>query len=174
MRSLIVAAVLLGGLSGCASLQTPRVEVLQARLATLGLLDQQVEVELCISNPNRRELAFSRVTAEVDVAGKRLASGVNEMPVTLPPLVSVVVPFNVATTTRNLGAQLGGILGSGTIPYTVSGHVVLRDFSLVGIPYSVGGRLTPQAIAGQLAGMASEPDAPGQCGASVPASAPAT
>ncbi len=90
------------------------------------------------------------MTFDVDVGGERLASGVNDSPVTLPPMQSVSLPFSVATTTRNLGAQLGSIFGTGTIPYTVSGHVVLRDFSLIGIPYSVAGRVTPADLAGGL------------------------
>ena len=158
-------AMLLLGLAaqGCA-VQPPKIDVLQARLSGLGVLDQQVQVQLCVSNPNQRELAFSRVTANVAVGGERLATAVNDTPVTLPPLGSVALPFTVDTTTRNLGDQIGSILGSGAIRYEVSGVVVLRDFSVIGIPYSVSGRVTPQMIAGRLIGMAGEPDAPGPCG----------
>ena len=148
---------------GCATVRPPRVDVVQARISSAGLLDQQLQVQLCISNPNARELAFSRVSFEVDVAGDRLASGANESPVTLPPLQSVSLPFSVATTTRNLGEQLGSILGSGTVPYTVSGRIVLRDFGLFAIPYSVSGRLTPAGIAGGLVGLAGDAGTPGPC-----------
>jgi LEA14-like dessication related protein len=156
--------ILLGlAVQGCA-VQAPKIDVLQARLTSLGVLDQQVQVQLCVSNPNRRELAFSRVTANVAIGGERLAAAVNDTPVTLPPLGSVSLPFTVDTTTRNLGDQLGGILRSGALRYDVSGIVVLRDFSVVGIPYSVSGRVTPQMVAGGLIGMAGEPDAPSPCG----------
>lgn len=164
MRVLARVILLSCVVQGCATVGPPRVDVLQARLSTVGLLDQRLQVQLCVSNPNPSELAFSKVTAEVDIGGERLASAVNDTPVTLPPLASVSLPFTVATTTRNLVDQLGSILASGAVRYTVSGHVVLRDFSLVGIPYSVSGRLTPQGIAGQLVSMAGEPDAPGPCG----------
>ncbi len=156
--------ILLGlAVQGCA-IQAPRVDVLQARLSMLGVLDQQVRVQLCVSNPNRQELAFSKVTANIAIGGERLAVAVNDTPVTLPPLGSVALPFTVDTTTRNLGDQLGSVLSDGAIRYEVSGVVVLRDFSVVGIPYSVSGRVTPQMAAGRLMGMAGEPDAPGPCG----------
>lgn len=157
--------------AGCATVRPPKVDVLQAQLSGFGLLDQQVQVQLCVSNPNPRELAFSRVTANVDVGGSPLARAVNDTPVTLPPLSSVALPFTVSTTTRNLADQLGGILSGGAIRYAVSGVVVLRDFSLVGIPYSVSGTVTPQMIAGRLVGTG-EPDAPVPCGPPVPAPAP--
>ncbi len=167
MRIRDVAFLLCVAAPGCASVQPPKVDVLQARLSTFGLLDQQLQVQLCVSNPNPRELAFSRVTATVDVGGAPLARAVNDTPVTLPPLSSVSLPFTVATTTRNLADQLGGILASGAIRYTVSGVVVLRDFSLVGIPYSVSGTVTPASIAGRLAGTG-EPDTPVPCGPPAP------
>ncbi len=153
---------------GCASVQPPKVDVLQARLSAIGILDQQLQVQLCVRNPNSRELAFSKVTANVAVSGERLTSAANDMPVTLPPLSSVTLPCTVSTTTRNLGDQLGSILGSGELHYTVSGVVVLRDFSIIGIPYSVRGRVKPQMVAGRLIGMAGEPDAPSACGPIAP------
>ena len=164
MRVFARAILLSCAVQGCATVRPPRIDVLQARLTAVGLLDQHLQVQLCVSNPNPGELAFSKVTANVDIGGEHLASAVNDTPVTLPPLASVVVPFTVATTTRNLVDQLGSILASGSIRYAVSGHVVLRDFSLVGIPYSVSGRLTPQSVAGQLVSMTGEPDVAGPCG----------
>ena len=154
---------------GCAAVRPPEVDVLQAQLSVAGLLDQQLQVQLCVSNPNDRQLAFSKVTANVAIGGGRLASAVNETPVVLPPLASVALPFSVATTTRNLGDQLGSLLGTGELRYTVSGVVVLRGFSLVAIPYSVSGTVTPQMLAGRLIGMAGRPDTPGPCGPVAPA-----
>ena len=167
MRVTLAFVLVSCGLGGCAAVQPPRIDVLQARLSNAGLLDQQLQVQLCISNPNARQLAFSLVTFNVDVGGERLASGVSDSLVTLPPLQSVALPFSVATTTRNLRTQLGSIFSTGTIPYTVSGRVVLRDFSLIGIPYSVAGRVTPANIAGGLISVAGNADVPGPCSATV-------
>ena len=169
MRVVQAAALLSCTLAGCAAVQPPRVDVLQVRLSSAGLLDQQLQVQLCVSNPNPRELAFSRVSFDVDVGGERLASGVNDSPVILPPLGAEALPFSVVTTTRNLGAQLGSILGSGAVDYTVSGRIVLRDFSLIGIPYSVSGRITPADIAAGLVSVAGDAAVPEACGAAGPA-----
>ena len=34
----------------------------QARISPIGILDQRLQVQLCVSNPNERELAFSTFT----------------------------------------------------------------------------------------------------------------
>ena len=139
----------------------------------MGLLDQRLQVQLCASNSNDCELAFLKVTASVAIGGERLASAASNTPVTLPPLASVAFPFTVSTTTRNLGDQLGSGPGNGAVRCTVSGVVVLRNVSLIGILYSVAGRVTPQMVAKRLIGMAGEPDAPGSCGSVAPGSAAA-
>ena len=106
--------ILLGlAAQGCA-IQAPKIDVLQARLTSLGVLDQQVQVQLCISNPNRRELAFSRVTADVAIGGERLAAAVNDTPVTLPPLGSVSLPFTVSTPSAT--SVTSSAASSGTAP----------------------------------------------------------
>ncbi len=168
MRMLLATILLSCAVQGCATVRPPQVDVLQAQLSTAGLLDQQLQVLLCVSNPNQRELAFSKATANLDIGGQRLASAVNETPVTLPPLGSVTLPFLVATTTRNLVGQIDSIFSTGAIHYTVSGHIVLRDFSVIGIPYSVSGKLTPQSVAGELVGMGGKPVVPGACGRTPP------
>lgn len=172
MRAPMTIGLLCIAAQGCATVQPPKVDVLQARISAVGVLDQQLQVQLCVSNPNNRELAFSKTTANVAIGGERLASAVNDAPVTLPPLASVTIPFTVNTTTRNLGDQLGSIFSDGAVRYTVSGVVVLRDFSLIGIPYSVAGQVTPQMVAGRLMGMAGEPDVPSSCGPTTAALAP--
>ncbi len=163
---LVQAALLLSCTpAGCAAVQSPSVDVLQARLLSAGLLDQQFQVWLCVSNLNPRKLTFSRVTFDVDVGGGRLASGVNDSPIILPPLGAVALPFSVAPTTRNLGAQLGSILSTGSVSYTVSGRIVFRDFSLVGIPYSVSRRVIPTDAAAGLISVAGDASVPADCGA---------
>lgn len=171
MRVPMTTGLLCIAVQGCAAVQPPKVDVLQAQISAVGILDQRLQVQLWVSNPNDRELAFSKVTANVAIGGERLASAVNDTPVTLPPLAAVALPFAVSTTTRNLGDQLGSVFSSGAVRYTVSGVVVLRDFSLIGIPYSVAGQVMPQMVAGRLIGMADEPDVPGPCGRAAPAPA---
>lgn len=128
---------------GCALVAPapPRVEVAAVEVRGLGLLDQSLGVTLCVSNPNDAELAFRRVAVTVEVAGAPLAEGGSDVPVRLPPRSSVLVPFSVVTTARNLGPQLLGVVRAGGVEYRLRGTVQLGGALALTLPFSRVGRL---------------------------------
>lgn len=149
------AILLLGTLAGCSTcVLPPTIAVLQGQLVSAALLDQQLQVVLCVTNPNASEIALERVTFGFSLAGDTLATGASEAPLDLPPGGSVPIPLVVNTSMRNLGAPLASIFQQGALDYVVSGRVVLRDFALIGIPYTVRGRITASTVAGQLFSLA--------------------
>lgn len=132
----------LAGLTGCAlaTATPPRVDVASVQLRGAGLLDQRLDVGLCVYNPNDNELTFQSVDVAIDVAGAPLADGQSETSVRLPPRQSVLVPFAVATTVQNLGTQLGTVLATGTVPYRLHGTVHLAFLGFP-VPFSRSGQL---------------------------------
>ncbi len=71
-------------LDGCASSVVPStVTVLQGRLVGAGLLDQQLQMVLCLSNPNDREIALSHVSFQIQLEDDVLANGESEAPLLL-------------------------------------------------------------------------------------------
>ena len=138
---LILAAALLG--TGCTLLTAnpPQVEVQQVELRGGGLLDQALAVSLCVTNPNDAELAFRRVVVAVDVSGAPLANSASDYDVRLPPRSSVLVPFTVVTTARNLGPQVLGVLRTGGVDYRMRGTVQLTGALAITLPFSRSGRL---------------------------------
>ena len=148
-----IALVLLAALTAGCALATaapPEVEVAAVELRGLGLLDQALGVTLCVSNPNNAELSFRRVTVALEVAGEPLAESTSEVPVRLPPRSSVLVPFTVATTVRNIGPQLLDIVSTGGVDYRVRGRVQLGGALPITLPFSRGGRLDLLAAGAQL------------------------
>ena len=133
------AAALLCAGCALATAAPPQVEVAGVELRGLGLMDQTLGVALCVSNPNASELAFRRIRVAVDAAGRPLADGVSEAPVRLPPHSSVLVPFTVVSTLRNLGPQLLGIVRAGAVEYRVHGFITL-DTLRITVPFSRDGR----------------------------------
>ena len=129
--------------SGCAlaTATPPEVEVAAVELRGLSLLDQTLGVTLCVSNPNDTELSFRRITVGLEVAGAPLADSASDMPVRLPPRSSVLVPFTVATTVRNLGEQALDVVRTGGLEYRVRGRVQLDGALGISLPFSRGGRL---------------------------------
>lgn len=139
-RPLAWLAVLLCAGCALATATPPQVEVASVRLRDVGLLDQTLDVTLCVTNPNAPELAFRRIQVAVDAAGSPLAAGTSEAPVRPPPQLSGLVPFAVVSTVRNLGPQLLGVLGTGAVEYRVHGSITLDALGRA-VPFSRSGRL---------------------------------
>ena len=157
------AALLTLAVAGCAlaTATPPSVDVMDVRLVGLGLTEQRLAVTLCVTNPNKIDLNFRRVTADLDVSGQPLATGASDLAVRLPPLSSTPVPFTVVTTVQNLGPQLLGILNTGSVDYRVHGFVSLEGALGITLPYSRSGRLDPVADGLRLADAATGGPGPG-------------
>ena len=153
--------------AGCAlaTATPPEVEVAGVELRGLGLLDQALGVTLCVSNPSDAELSFRRVTMALEVAGAPLAESASEAPVRLPPRSSVLVPFTMATTTRNLGPQLLDAVSTGGVDYRLHGRVQLDGMLAITLPFSREGRLDLLATGRRLLADAATTATPGtRCG----------
>ena len=160
------AAMLALSVTGCAlaSATPPSVEVMDVRLIGLGLTQQQLAVTLCVTNPNKSDLDFKRVTAELDVSGSSLAAGQSDLALHLPALSSTVAPFTVVTTVENLGPQLLGILNTGRVAYHVHGTVTLTGALGITLPYSRSGQLDPVSDGLRLADSVVDPTgSPSRC-----------
>ncbi len=136
-----MAAALLASACTLLTATPPKVEVIGVELRGIGLLEQQLAVTLCVTNPNQAELAFRRVTVAVDAAGAPLAEGASNSAIRLPPQSSTVVPFSVVTTVRNLGPQLLGVISTGEVDYRLHGTVSLTGALALTVPFSRSGRL---------------------------------
>jgi LEA14-like dessication related protein len=97
-------------------------------------------VTLCVTNPNTSELAFRRIQVAVDAAGSPLAEGRSEAVVCLPPQSSILVPFTIVSTVRNLGPQLLGVFSTGAVEHRTHGSVAMDTLGPT-VPFSRSGRL---------------------------------
>jgi len=171
VRRLVLGPLLLAVAScALASAEPPKVEVVQAELRGVGLLKKTFTVALCVTNPNRVELAFRRVRVAVDLAGTPLAESESEVAVQLPGRSSTLVPFAVTTTVRNLGPQLLGVIRTGSLDYRMHGTVQLAGALPISLPFSHSGHLGLISAGQDLLADAAAP-AGSNCGAiSKPAS----
>lgn len=142
MNSLATTVLMASLCSGCALVTAapPQVEVAAVELRGAGLLDQAMAVTLCVTNPNSSELSFRRIAVGVDAGGSPLAEGVSDTAVRLPPSSSVLVPFTVVSTVRNIGPQLLGVLRTGAVDYRLHGTITLETLGIT-VPFSRSGRL---------------------------------
>ncbi len=159
MKQLALVLALLPAGCALATATPPRVEVAAIELRGLGLFDQELGVMLCVSNPNDTQLSFRQVAVALEVAGAPLVDSASEVPVRLPPRSSVLVPFTVATTVRNLGLQVLDVVRSGGVEYEVRGRVQLDGALGITLPFSRAGRLDLLAAGAQLLTLRGQLDA---------------
>lgn len=135
--------VLLAGLcAGCALITAtpPQVEVAAVELRGASLFEQAVGVTVCVTNPNTSELVFRQVRVALDASGRSLLEGVSDTTVRLPPGASVLVPFTVVSTIRNIGPQLLGMARTGSLDYRLRGSITLDTLGIT-VPFSRSGQL---------------------------------
>lgn len=151
--------ILLPGLCvGCAlaTATPPQVEVAAVELRGASLFEQVLGVTLCVTNPNSSELAFRRIRVALDASGRPVLKGVSDTAVRLPPGASVLVPFTVVSTVRNIGPQLLSVVQTGSLDYRLRGSITLDTLGIT-VPFNRNGRLDLASAGPELLADALEP-----------------
>ena len=133
-------------LSGCASLNTydpPRIDIAGiAPLAGQGS-ELRFNVKLRIQNPNRVDINYKGVVVDLYVEGKRMATGLSDVPGKVPAYGELVYDLQVTVSTLNALGHAFTLMQKppqNGIGYEVRGRL---DSGLFGtVRFSDNGRLT--------------------------------
>lgn len=127
-RILLALTALL--LAACSTLPhqalMPRFSVADIQVKAVGLLEQQFEVSLRLSNPNEFDLAIEAMEYELEVNGQPFATGIGRSGVVIPATSSVVMRVEAFTQSHHLLRQFmllePDMLKQG-VPYRIKGRV---------------------------------------------------
>lgn len=124
-RTLLWVLLASGGLltGGCASLQGR--EPLQVMLAGVEPLQGQglevrMLVKLRVQNPNDQPLDFNGVSVQMDVQGKRFATGVSDAVGSVPRFGETIVDVPVSISMFSIARQALDVMTSGSVPGTIA------------------------------------------------------
>jgi LEA14-like dessication related protein len=122
--SIAVAALALSGCAGLAGRGEPvSVTVVDVRMGSASLLEQQYFVTLRIQNPNDRDLAIRGVASQLDLNDKVFAKGTTATTVAVPRFSTATVEVETLGTLGSLLRQVG----DGTLPaqfrYRIKGRL---------------------------------------------------
>jgi LEA14-like dessication related protein len=133
------------GAGGCASLaprlQAPTLNITGVTIGNGNSQEQPVRLSFHATNPNDRAIAVRRIDCNLDVAGKRFASGQTGGPFTLPPLGAVDFDLNVTANINTVLSALIGGLGNRSVDYRVYGKVLLQGGLMRTIPFDQQGNV---------------------------------
>lgn len=143
---LILLAFAVFALSSCAGLQRREpIEVIAAGIEPLQGegLELRMLVKLRIQNPNDTPLDFSGVSIEMDVQGKRFATGVSAVGGTVPRFGETIVAVPVSISAFRIARQIMGVMTDeyrGKLAYEMTGKLAGPAFS--SIRFKSAGELT--------------------------------
>ena len=130
--ALVAAAALaiLMSLAGCASLAphlvAPDVQITAVRFEG-GSIDRiQLQLTAHVYNPNDREIAIDRISADVDLDGMPFAHGVTDAAFVLPAKDAYDVVLDVTANMGNGLVILAGHSSHRDLPYRIHGEVHLQ------------------------------------------------
>ena len=143
MRILILGALALSLLSGCAELprfETPKLSVIALEMQSADIFSQRLKVRMRVLNPNSRELPVKGISYRIEIDDAELGQGLTNTPFVVPAMGEA--EFDVQVTT-NLAGMLGKLLsrrGSrDSLQYRLVGEVALASGFLRRIPFDERG-----------------------------------
>lgn len=127
--ALVVLALPALAAAGCAAIgpmQAPRVAVVGLEPLAGEGFEMRFTVRLRVQNPNSRALAYDGLSLELDVNGRRLATGVTPAKGTIAPWSEAVLAVPVTVSAVAAVRQLLGLVDGvprGELPYAVRGRL---------------------------------------------------
>lgn len=145
--SFVLCLTLIASVCACSTLPTskpiaPDVKLLSIKPQKLGLIEQQLALQLQLSNPNSYDLALQTVTFIAKLNGEELAQGISNDAVTLPAEGDAEIEVIVSTRMNRVLGQLLLLASNpaNALDYNISGFVKLANWP-VRIPFNVDGQL---------------------------------
>jgi len=140
MTAWIISALIL--ICGCASIQSPRVSLVDLRVQEVKPLETTFQVDLRIINPNNFPLTVNGVECDIELNDQKFGTGVMGEPSTIPALGSEVVPVTVYSSMINLFRGLLKLSDREQLTYKVKGKVRLAGGAFTqSFPFESEGQL---------------------------------
>ncbi|MEW8359941.1 MAG: LEA type 2 family protein [Candidatus Thiodiazotropha sp.] len=142
--STIMLFYLLLILSGCASLQ-PREERIRVTIADLSplestLMEQRYLLKIRLQNRSKEALNIDGMSFDLDLNGRRFASGVSNQKASIPGFSESMLEVKVSSTVFGLIRQFSALQdqADGSFDYRISGSLSSPD-SMLTLPFSEEG-----------------------------------
>jgi LEA14-like dessication related protein len=145
MARLLVLALVTLILPGCAGLQSldpPDVYLTSLEPLQSEGLEPRFRVGLRFQNPNNRDIEVEGINFDLDVNGRRLATGVSDEEFLLPKLGEARTTVTVTTSLVDIARQMFALSSAQGVDYRLKGKVHLGGL-LTSIPFERSGSLNP-------------------------------
>lgn len=136
-------AALLCACAAQTKLEAPNLSVINMEMLESSLFTQRLKVRVRVQNPNDIALPVKGVSAKLEIAGEKFASGVSADSFTVPAFgeqeFDLLVDASMAKTLLTMMGKGGGAKAMESLDYRISGKVSLSSGMVRSIPFDETG-----------------------------------
>jgi LEA14-like dessication related protein len=141
--TLALMAVLLGACAAQAKLESPNLSIINMEMLESSLFTQRLKVRVRVQNPNDIALPVKGVSAKLEVAGEKFASGVSADSFVVPAFgeqeFDLLVDASMARTVLAFMSKSKDAKPMESLDYRISGKVSLSSGMVRSIPFDETG-----------------------------------
>ncbi|MBW2096784.1 MAG: LEA type 2 family protein [Deltaproteobacteria bacterium] len=152
LGSLLLLFVLMLFFFGCAGLgkrlEPPGINVANIQVQEVKAFETVLKIDLRLINPNDVPLDIKGLNCNLELNGKRFASGVANAKKVIPPYGTGVIPVVVYSSVFKVIRGIVGLQGKENLTYRLKGRLRLEGNRLLGstIPFESAGVLSLKAL----------------------------
>jgi len=150
--SLLLLSVLMVFVTGCAGLgkrlEPPGINVANIQVQEVKAFETVLKIDLRLINPNDVPLDIKGLNCNLELNGKRFASGVANVKKVIPPYGTGIIPVMVYSSVFKVIRGVIGMQGKENLTYRLKGRLRLEGNRLLGstIPFESAGELSLKAL----------------------------
>lgn len=136
-------------LSGCAGwgkrLETPRITLSNFNVQEIKIFESVFTIEMRVYNTNDTPMEIKGLNCDLELNGKRLATGVANVKVNIPSYETAVIPMTLYSSVLDVVRVLRGLAKTEKLEYKLTGHLRLGKGAMPStIPFKSTGELPLQ------------------------------
>lgn len=140
--------------AGCAglgeSLKPPQINISGIQVREIRPFEAVFQVRLRAFNTNEAAIDIKGMKCEIEINGRRFATGVSDTRTEIPPYQTAIIPIDVYSSVLDLIRGFPGLRDKEHLRYTLKGHVRVEGGFLVPsvLPFRFEGELSLEEISG--------------------------
>lgn len=147
---IVICLLLSGGCASIMSLEKPQITLADIQVREIKTLETSFIVQLRIMNPNPTPLDIEGLSCDVELDGRKFASGVQGSQETIPAYGSALVPMEVYGSVLDMVSSVLGVIKSQNEPGSAGKPVNYRLTGKVRVKSGTFARNLPFASKGEL------------------------
>jgi LEA14-like dessication related protein len=138
-------------LSGCAGwgkrLETPRITLSNFTVREIKILESIFEIEIRVYNTNEIPMEIKGLNCDLELNGKRLATGVSNVKINIPSYETALIPITLYSSVLGVLAILQKLAETEKLEYKLTGRIRLGKSAIPSIiPFKSIGELPLQEL----------------------------